>query len=232
MLDNISVGNQIAHSRKKNGLTQEKLAEKLGISAQAISKWENGHSLPETAQLPMLAQLLDCSVDSLLMPSADRDTAFQNFVHSMCGKHGDLALALYQSIKDKFNLTISYNNEYHVFDEAFEGGSASFYASIREDFIIRIDVESKGNNDILVRIPLPNCSKYMNLIDGMPENIKACFRYNDCKSCSCHKCPYTMVYTFEGVDYRQCHFIGIRLDSAAALENILALLFAEHGNGK
>ena len=68
MIDNINVGNQILLLRKRNGFTQEELAEKLEISAQAISKWENGHTLPETAMLPLLAKLFNTSIDSILMP--------------------------------------------------------------------------------------------------------------------------------------------------------------------
>ena len=52
MPDNNSVGNQVLLLRKRNGFTQEELAEKLGIGGQAISKWENSHALPETALLP------------------------------------------------------------------------------------------------------------------------------------------------------------------------------------
>ena len=68
MLDNIRVGNQITCLRKQNKLTQEDLAEKLGVSVQSVSKWENGHSLPETASLPLLAKLLNCSIDAILTP--------------------------------------------------------------------------------------------------------------------------------------------------------------------
>ncbi|MCL2487593.1 MAG: helix-turn-helix domain-containing protein [Oscillospiraceae bacterium] len=68
MINNISVGNQILLLRKRNGYTQEELAEKLEISAQAVSKWENGHTLPETAMQPVLAKLLNSSIDSILMP--------------------------------------------------------------------------------------------------------------------------------------------------------------------
>jgi len=68
MIDNANVGNQILILRKRNGFTQDELAEKLGISAQAISKWENGHTLPETALLPSLAALLNTSIDSILTP--------------------------------------------------------------------------------------------------------------------------------------------------------------------
>jgi len=49
------LGNVIPQYYKRNGFTQEELAEKIGISAQAISKWENSHTLPETAMLPVLA---------------------------------------------------------------------------------------------------------------------------------------------------------------------------------
>lgn len=48
MLETKKVGIKIATLRKSTGLSQEKLAEMLHISPQAISKWENGHTLPET----------------------------------------------------------------------------------------------------------------------------------------------------------------------------------------
>jgi len=67
MLDNISIGNQITYLRKKSKLTQEELSEKLGVSVQTISKWENGHTLPETASLPLLAKIFACSIDDILI---------------------------------------------------------------------------------------------------------------------------------------------------------------------
>ena len=67
-MDNISIGNQILLLRKRSGFTQEELAEKLDISPQAISKWENGHTLPETTMLPLLAKLLNSSIDAILTP--------------------------------------------------------------------------------------------------------------------------------------------------------------------
>ena len=82
MIDNVSVGNQLLLLRKRNGFTQEELAEKLEISAQAISKWENGHTLPDTALLPLLAKLLNTSIDSILMPIIVEEGAIIPF-----GKH-------------------------------------------------------------------------------------------------------------------------------------------------
>jgi tellurite methyltransferase len=54
-------------------LTQESLADKLGITFQAVSKWETGQTVPDTLLLPNLAQALNISVDKLLGYSAFRD---------------------------------------------------------------------------------------------------------------------------------------------------------------
>lgn len=62
------VGKQITSLRKELGYTGAKLAERLGVSPQAVSKWENAKCLPETSVLPELARVLGCSIDSLLNP--------------------------------------------------------------------------------------------------------------------------------------------------------------------
>jgi len=51
--------------RKEKGLTQEALAGQLGVSYQAVSKWENGQSCPDIALLPLLADIFEVSIDSL-----------------------------------------------------------------------------------------------------------------------------------------------------------------------
>ena len=68
MLELSKIGRQLAMLRKEKGLTGEKLAETLNVSPQAVSKWENGRCLPETALLPELAKALNCSIDILLTP--------------------------------------------------------------------------------------------------------------------------------------------------------------------
>lgn len=68
MIDLEKIGKRIASLRKERGYTGEQLAELLQVSPQAVSKWENAKCLPETAILPSLAQVLDCSIDSLLYP--------------------------------------------------------------------------------------------------------------------------------------------------------------------
>ena len=64
------MGEQIANLRTGNKYTQEQLAEKLKVSPQAVSKWENGKSVPEVSILCELSKLFNCSVDTILDPSS------------------------------------------------------------------------------------------------------------------------------------------------------------------
>ena len=63
---NESIGNRISKYRKEKGMTQEELAAKLGVSSQAVSKWENDASCPDISLLPRLCRILGISTDELL----------------------------------------------------------------------------------------------------------------------------------------------------------------------
>ena len=63
---NETIGSRIAKFRKTKGLTQEELAGILGVSSQAVSKWENDASCPDISLLPQLCKTLGISVDELL----------------------------------------------------------------------------------------------------------------------------------------------------------------------
>lgn len=56
---------KIEKLRKENGLTQEELAERLSVTQGAVSQWEQGAASPSIDKLPLLAKLLNCSVDEL-----------------------------------------------------------------------------------------------------------------------------------------------------------------------
>ncbi len=55
----------ISEKRKKMGLTQEELAQKLGVTFQAVSKWETAKAAPDISFLPELADIFKCSIDEL-----------------------------------------------------------------------------------------------------------------------------------------------------------------------
>ena len=62
----MTIGKRIALLRKEKGLTQEELASHMGVSPQAVSKWENDQTCPDISALPKLSRLLGVSVDELL----------------------------------------------------------------------------------------------------------------------------------------------------------------------
>ena len=61
-----TLGKRIIEHRKALGLTQDQLAEKLGVTAQAVSKWENDQSCPDITMLPKLAEIFGTTTDALL----------------------------------------------------------------------------------------------------------------------------------------------------------------------
>jgi transcriptional regulator with XRE-family HTH domain len=63
---NIEIANRLVELRKKSGLSQEELAAKLGLSRQAVSKWERAEASPDTDNLICLAKLYNVSLDDLL----------------------------------------------------------------------------------------------------------------------------------------------------------------------
>ena len=63
---NESIGKRIARFRKAKNMTQEDLAGKVGVSSQAVSKWENDASCPDISLLPQLCKVLGITTDELL----------------------------------------------------------------------------------------------------------------------------------------------------------------------
>ena len=114
-----TLGKRIIANRKRLGMTQDRLAEHLGVTAQAVSKWENDQSCPDIAMLPKLAELFGISIDALLgcekqetvhtaevvqSEAIDDDTQEESGIHIQkgswelkldSGRRGSIALALW-----------------------------------------------------------------------------------------------------------------------------------------
>ena len=70
----IKIGNKIRELRKKRNLTQEQLADNIGVSFQAVSKWENNIALPDITLIPVLANYFGVSTDEILSyDSSEKD---------------------------------------------------------------------------------------------------------------------------------------------------------------
>ena len=62
----MSLGNSLFNARKRSGLSQENVAEKLGVSRQTISKWELDETLPDIWQSKRLSNLYHVTIDELI----------------------------------------------------------------------------------------------------------------------------------------------------------------------
>ncbi|MBQ3237157.1 MAG: helix-turn-helix transcriptional regulator [Oscillospiraceae bacterium] len=60
------IGKNIKSNRTKLGITQEELAEKINVTRQAVSNWENGKTEPDIETLTKIAQIFDISIDELV----------------------------------------------------------------------------------------------------------------------------------------------------------------------
>lgn len=65
-MDTVKIGKFISELRRERGLTQEQLAEKLGISNKTISRWENGNYMPPVEMLMELSKFFEVSINELL----------------------------------------------------------------------------------------------------------------------------------------------------------------------
>lgn len=62
----MKIGEVIRKNRKKINMTQEEMANRLGVTAPAVNKWENGNSMPDITLLAPIARLLNITLDTLL----------------------------------------------------------------------------------------------------------------------------------------------------------------------
>ena len=66
MIDFVKVGKRISEYRRRAGMSQEEMADKLYVTRQALSKWENGLSIPQVDTLCMISKMFSVSTDELL----------------------------------------------------------------------------------------------------------------------------------------------------------------------
>lgn len=119
-MDIVKIGLYIQELRKKKNITQSNLGERLNISYQAISKWERGESLPDTAILINLANALETSVDNILNDGEklmdynkkiyvkDIKTGIDNLANigNLLGNDNTIYSGMIEGINNKMNIDI------------------------------------------------------------------------------------------------------------------------------
>ena len=94
MLDSTKTGSFISEMRKDKGLTQKQLADIVGVSDKAVSRWETGKGLPDTSIMPELCKALDINVNELL--SGERLNA-----EAYSGKAEEIMVDLVKDVQNK-----------------------------------------------------------------------------------------------------------------------------------
>ncbi len=84
----IEIANRLCAYRKKNGFSQEELAEKIGVSRQAVSKWERAEASPDTDNLILLSQVYHVTLDDLLNKDPDAQEEKTSSTDSVSFKNG------------------------------------------------------------------------------------------------------------------------------------------------
>jgi len=116
---NIEIANRLVELRKKMGLSQEELADKLGLSRQAVSKWERAEASPDTDNLICLAKLYGVSLDDLL----NTDQSVEDIANEIKGRNAESVAS-----RDGIHLVDGEKNEEVIIDSkgvhAYKNGKA------------------------------------------------------------------------------------------------------------
>lgn len=134
---------QIKHYRKQAGLSQEKMAEKIGVSRQAITKWENGTGTPDIANLMAIADLFQISVDELLS-NEKSEKKQSDYIYESRTEY---------DIDGKKNFDIKLGGAYAVDLKAYHGEKievamfSNVYKNLLADYKVKID-DIKNRIDI------------------------------------------------------------------------------------
>ena len=173
----IEIANRLCSYRKHNGMSQEELAEKVGVSRQAISKWERGEASPDTDNLILLSRIYGVTLDELLnkdpgAESAEGEEPTQDkvsfkhgiHVHSKDGDKVDIGLAGIE-VED------SGGNRVHVgWDGIHVEENGDVHVSIDKDKIGHIFYSGKPQSrwyKIWKAIPWPISCAVFYLVDGV-----------------------------------------------------------------
>ena len=133
----MGLGDHLFRARKNKGLSQEMVAEKLGVSRQTISKWETYETLPDIRQSKNLAVLYDISLDELIDWDGDRN--LQEIQEAIDRTSDETA--------DKIDWTKAWSKKYPILLQYQEEVEVSYYAAELDKLLS--DLEKKYGYDAL-----------------------------------------------------------------------------------
>ncbi len=167
------IAEQISVYRKNKGLTQSELGERVGVSFQAVSKWERGETLPDITVLPDLAKVLETSIDNILL-GGDRQVEYKGKISVSDMKEGLLSLkktgeklgkeniiyrAAVEGINGKLNTDIEQAfSEDYVFEAFF---SEAIIQNLMQGMYIDVsEIKNNFKHEHFKNIVLEYCKRY------------------------------------------------------------------------
>ena len=115
----MSIGKNIARLRKEKGLTQRELGEMLGVSNQAVSKWESEITSPDVSVFPSLADVFECSIDEIFEYIPKKERVNINILPS--GSSKEMEKYLSRQIKFQLDESGSTNKLLQIMSENLSG---------------------------------------------------------------------------------------------------------------
>ena len=161
---------QIIALRKAKGLTQSDLGERVGVSFQAVSKWERGETLPDIAVLPDLAKVLETSIDNILL-GGEKQVEYKGKISVSDMRKGLECLAKMGKYLGKENI---------IYRSAINGINEEMNTDIEKAFLNDYDFEAFLAETVI-----------QNLISGMYIDItevKNSFKYEHFKNVVLYYC--------------------------------------------
>ena len=107
----MELGKKIRQLRFKAGLTQEQLADRLGIGPQSVSKWENAVAMPDITTLPLLAEIFGTSIDDLFDLTSEQRL---NRIENRMDAEEELPRDVYREFEEQTDETIEAEPEEYV----------------------------------------------------------------------------------------------------------------------
>lgn len=144
----MSLGKSLYQARKKSGLSQENVAEQLGVSRQTISKWETDETLPDIRQSKKLAMLYHMTLDQLIEYDFDENQA------------REMIDSISEETQKKIDWNKAWSSKYPVLATYHEKVRVEDYAPALGEMMTRLQVEYGYNHtdallvlkDILARV--------------------------------------------------------------------------------
>lgn len=216
----IYLGENLKNLRKTRGITQEAFANYLGVSFQAVSKWERNDSYPDITMLPEIAEFFSVTLEDLLgvnREEKEREIKEQLFIYDNLPENKDERWNLISSLKEKFpndyRVLLRYMS-YHIhFEDKYE--SDSVIQSIYENII-----NNCTDDDVRICAKRHIVQHYRNLAKDKESGIT----YDDIE-----KVLSSMPYMRDGKDFVTCYLYNEHHPKhydycKEALEEILGLL--------